>query len=219
MKPTVKYAKECEEIIQVCQRVYNRNMLAAADGNISLKVDDVILITPSGKPKAFITPDEVAMITIDNEILFGNPSGERLMHLEVYKRCPEAQSVVHAHPPHAIAWTVAHPEMKELPNNCLSEIVLAAGKIPIADYARPGTQDMGDVLGPYLPNYKMMILSRHGALAWGDSLLEAYMGMERLEHSAEILYKAQTLNELSYLPLEEMAALLELRKQIGNRTL
>lgn len=219
MKPFEKYPNECEQLIEICKRLYNRNMLAAADGNVSLKVAEGILITPSGKPKAFISEHEVALITVDNKILYGNPSGERLMHLEVYRKCPDAQSVVHAHPPTAIAWSVAFPDFKELPNNCLSEIVLAAGKIPIADYARPGTQNMGDVLDPYIPEHKLMILSRHGALSWGVNLEEAYMGMERIEHSAEILYRAKTLNDLSFLKEDEMKALLELRKEIGNRTL
>ena len=219
MKPYKEYKKKCEQIIEICKRLHRRNMLAAADGNVSLKVEDGILITPSGKAKAFIEIEDIALITQDNEILYGNPSGERLMHLEVYNQCEEAMAVVHAHPPTAIAWSVAFPEMKELPNNCLSEIVLATGSIPIASYARPGTQTMGDVLSPYLPKYKVMILSRHGGLAWGDSLDEAYMGMERLEHSAEILYRAKLLNDLSYLSEEEMKALLALRQQIGNKSL
>ena len=219
MQPSEVYPSECSEIIQVCQRLYNRNMLAAADGNISMKVADGILITPSGKSKAFIEAEDIAFITQDNEILFGRPSSERLMHLAIYNQVKEAQAVVHAHPPTAIAWTVAFPEMKELPNNCLSEIVLAAGHIPIISYARPGTAAMGEVLKPYSKDHKIMILSRHGGLCWGDSLEEATMGMERLEHSAEILYRAQGLGGLSYIDDSEMQALYEIRKQIGNKSL
>jgi len=219
MQPHIKYKEECKQIIKVCKRLYKRNMLAAADGNISLKVGDGILITPSGKAKAFIEPEDICLVSQDNEILSGNPSSERLMHLAVYNHTPLAKAVVHAHPPTAIAWSVAFPNEKELPNECLSEIILAAGRIPIIGYARPGTQTMGDVLKEYLDEHKIMILSRHGGLCWGDSLEEATMGMERLEHSAEILYKARTLGPLTYLDDEEMEALYLLRKQIGNRTL
>lgn len=219
VNPYEKYSKECEQIIEVCKRLYNRNMLAAADGNISCRVEDGILITPSGKAKAFISKEDLCLVTPDNQVLYGNPSSERLMHLAVYQSCEQAKSVVHAHPPNAIAWTVAFPEMKELPNNCLSEIVLAAGHIPIVKYARPGTGDMGEVLEPYLPERKILMLSRHGGLAWGESLEEAAMGMERLEHSAEILYRAKTLKDLSFIDDDEMLALFELRKKIGNKTL
>ncbi|MEM7645520.1 MAG: class II aldolase/adducin family protein [Pseudomonadota bacterium] len=219
MKPYERFPKECEDLIQVCRRLYNRNMLAAADGNVSLRTSEGVLVTPSGLSKAFIEPKDIALVTLENDILYGNPSSERLMHLAVYNQCPEARAVVHAHPPHAIAWTVAFPEQKELPNNCLSEIVLAAGHIPIIPYARPGTQDMGDVLKPYSLDHKIMILSRHGGLCWGDTLDEATLGMERMEHSAEILYKAQTLKGLSFINDEEMQALYELRKKIGNKSL
>ena len=141
------------------------------------------------------------------------------MHLAVYNKSETAQAVIHAHPPHAIAWSVAYPDMKELPNTCLSEVILAAGSIPVVPYARPGTGHMGVALELFLPHYKMMILSRHGGLSWGEDMLEAFLGMERLEHSAEILYKAATLKELTHLPEDEVVALKEIRKTIGNRTL
>lgn len=219
MKPYEEYADECDRIIQVCQRLYQRNMLAAADGNVSLKVDAGILITPSGQSKAFIGPQDICLITQENEILYGQPSSERLMHLAVYNQVEEARAVVHAHPPTAIAWSVAFPKDKFLPNNCLSEIILATGQIPIIEYARPGTSAMGEVLSGFVQDHKVMILSRHGGLCWGDSLQEAAMGMERLEHCAEILYRAKNLGTLTYLDPEEVEALKQLRKQIGNRTL
>jgi L-fuculose-phosphate aldolase len=219
MKPYQMYKSECEQIIQVCRRLYNRNMLAAADGNISLKVSDGILITPSGKAKAFIQPEDICLISKDNEILSGQPSSERLMHLAVYNHTDLAQAVVHAHPPTAIAWSVAYPNEKELPNECLSEIILAAGRIPIVPYARPGTEAMGSVLKEFIDQHKIMILSRHGGLCWGDTLEEATMGMERLEHSAEILHRARQLGPLTYLDDNEMQELYKIRQKIGNRTL
>lgn len=219
MKPFEKYPVECQAILQVCKRLYEKNMLAAADGNISMRVDEGVLITPSGVSKAFAKPEEIGWVTLDNEVLFGSPSSERLMHLAVYNKVPECKAVVHAHPPTAIAWSVAFPEQDYLPNNCLSEIVLAAGQIPIVKYARPGTQDMGDVLQPHLPQRKIMILARHGGLCWGDSLEEATLGMERLEHSAEILYRAHNLGGLTFLPESEMAELYALREKIGNKSL
>ncbi len=219
MSPHLKYGEECQQIIDVCRRLYNRNMLAAADGNISMRVEEGVLITPSGKAKAFIEASDICLVTLKNEILYGIPSSERLMHLAVYNSNAAAVAVVHAHPPTAIAWTVAFPESKELPNTCLSEIILAAGKIPIVDYARPGTNDMGEVLKPYLEDHKILILSRHGGLTWGDSLEEATMGMERLEHSAEILYRAIQMADLSHLPEDEVRALYEMRQKIGNKTL
>jgi L-fuculose-phosphate aldolase len=208
------------QIVRFCSLLHQKNMLAAADGNVSYRVsDNEILITPSGVPKAFISVEDIAVITLDNKIVSGNPSGERLMHLEVYKKCSKAKAVVHAHPPSAIAWTVAYPRLKELPSTSLSEVILAAGRMPIVPYARPGTLDMGTNLHPYLPESRALILSRHGALCWGESLQEAYCGMERVEHSADILYRAKNLRFLTQLPRKEVAALREMRKSMGEKLL
>ena len=208
------------EIISACQRIYQRNMLAAADGNVSVRLDENrVMITPSGKAKAFIQPEDMAMVDLEGNVLEGNPSGERIMHLEVYRRCPKAKAVVHAHPPHAVAWSVAHPELKELPAKCLSEVILACGSIPFIDYARPTTKQMADRLSPFLPRHRALILSRHGALAWGETLDEAVNGMERIEHSAQILFLAKQLGKLTELPTEEVDVLYQMREKLGERLL
>lgn len=209
-----------EEIIAASRRLYEKNLLAGCDGNISIRLSDKeILITPSGRPKWSIRPQDIARITIDNEVLSGNPSSEMLMHTAVYRKCPDARTIVHAHPPNAIAWTIAEPELKELPSEMLSELILACGAIPIALYARPGTKMMGEVLEPYLPDHKAIILARHGAITWGGSLEEACNGMERIEHTAYILLQARKLGPLTSLPEEEIIALRAMRKNLGNRLL
>lgn len=204
------------KILEICKRLHARNMLAAADGNISYRIsNDQILITPSGISKAFMSVDDIATITLDNKIISGNPSSERLMHLQVFKQCPEAVAVIHAHPTHAIAWSIAKPHLKKLPSHCLSEVILATGDIPFVHYARPGTQDMGDVLKEFLPAHRALILKRHGALTWGGDLEEVYRGMERIENSCEILALAEKLGGLHPLPAEEVEYLYNLRKKIG----
>ena len=216
----IQYRSICEVIIVIAQRLHQRNMLAAADGNISCRVNEnMVLITPSGVAKAYMKPEDMALITLDNQTLQGKASSEKLMHLEVYQQCPEAKAVVHAHPPTAIAWSIARPDLEFLPSNALSEVILSCGDIPFVPYARPGTQAMGDNLKHFLPQYRALILSRHGALAWGESLEEAWRGMERIEHSSEILWKANTLGGLTYLPDDEISALRTMRKHIGNQLL
>lgn len=208
------------EILLVCQRLHAKNFLAAADGNVSYRRrDDEILITPTGVTKAFMANKEVAVLNLDGEILAGHPSSERLMHLEIFRRCPKARAIVHAHPPVSIAWTIARPELKELPSQALPEVILAAGQIPIVPYARPGTKMMGDNLIPFLPQCRALILARHGVVCWGEDLDEAYRGIERVEHSALILSQAVLLGGLTRLPLEEVQALYELRQQLGERLL
>lgn len=208
-----------KEIVIICERLHNRNMLAGADGNVSYRIsDDEILITPSGIAKGFMQTDQMAVINLKGDVLVGNPSSERLMHLEVF-RTTDAKAIVHAHPPTAIAWSIARPDLQKLPSDCLSEVILATGDIPFVPYARPGTQQMADVLKPFLPKHKALILRNHGALAWASDLDEAYRGMERIEHSAQILKSAKELGGLHSLPAEEIKFLYELREKIGNTLL
>ncbi|MCK6597644.1 MAG: class II aldolase/adducin family protein [Bdellovibrionaceae bacterium] len=217
-----------QRMIDLAKSLHERNLIAAADGNISCRLsDDEILITPSGLAKSRIEIQDIAVITLDNRIIKGKPSSERLMHLEVYKKCPQAKAIVHAHPPTAIAWSLAFPEMKELPYRSLPEAILAAGKIPVIPYARPGTLEMGTNLLNFLPQNRLMILARHGALCWGEDLEEAYRGIERVEHVSQILKSARELLltassqnsktslELPALPEPELEELFKLREKIG----
>jgi hypothetical protein len=119
------------DILKVGRELHRQNLLAAADGNISVRLDKTkILITPKGTAKGSLTPGELAVMDIDGRVLTGDPSSERQMHLEIYRRCPLARAVVHAHPPTAIAWTLAKPALRELPAESLPEVILAAGAYP-----------------------------------------------------------------------------------------
>jgi L-fuculose-phosphate aldolase len=209
-----------QAVCDACRRLHARNLLAAADGNISLRFsDERIAMTPAGVSKAALRPEQIAFLRLDGTLLSGDPSSERAMHLAVYRRCPEARVVVHAHPPTAIAWTLAHPEFLELPSDALPEVILAAGSIPIVPYARPGTEAMGTALEPFLPAHRLLLLARHGALAWGGTLEEAVNGIERVEHAALILKTALELGGATPLPEEERRALLALRAKHGPKLL
>ena len=214
------YKVQSEEIISIAKYLHSKGMLAAADGNVSCRVgEDRILITPSGCSKAQVRVEQMALVGLDGTVYQGKPSSELKMHLTVYNNCPKAKAVVHAHPPIAIAWSIFDPKLKQLPGECLSELILACGAIPIVPFAFPGTQDMGDYLLKFLPQYRVMILARHGGLTWGESLAEAHRGMERLEHTAQVLYYAQTLGGLTKLPPEQVNKLKEMRKKIGESSL
>lgn len=207
-------------MVEACQHLHARNLLAAADGNISYRLPfNRIAITPTGVNKAKLRVEDMAFMQLNGIAIKGKPSSERLMHLAVYRACPEAKCVVHAHPPTAIAWSLARLDLKFLPDESLPEVILAAGRIPIVPYARPGTAAMGEGLQPFLPNYRLMILARHGALCWGETIADATNGIERLEHVCQILKSATELGGLHPMPDDELTALRESRAQHGPRIL
>lgn len=216
----MKYLHERKQIIKFSKYLHKMGCLANCDGNISIRVsEEEILITPSARPKAFIKAEEIVLMNLQGKTKKGTPSSEKQIHLIVYQNSPKAKAVIHAHPPIATAWSIAHPDLKELPCESCPEIILALGKVPIVPYARPGTKEMGKNLEEFLPERKVLILSRHGSLSWGENLQEAYFGQERLEHSAKLLMYAQYLNKLNPLPKEEIKALEKIRKEIGNKIL
>lgn len=200
------------------RQLWQRNLLAAADGNLSLRLPDGrIAMTPSGLPKARLGREDLAWLDLEGRILAGNPSSERQMHLAVYRACPEARVVIHAHPPTAIAWSLAFPDAEALPDDAMPEVILAAGRIPQVPYARPGTADLGSALLPFLPAHRLLLLARHGGLAWGEGIEEALGGMERLEHVCQILLAARAFGGATPLPETEVAALRDLRRDLGPR--
>lgn len=180
-----------QEIIRIAHHLHNKNMLAADDGSISYRYNNTeILITPPSKSKSQITPDDVAIITIDGQIKKGKPSPESFMHLAIYQLCPKAKCVIHTHPPKATAWTVARPDLKELPVEILHQFI---SRVPIVPY-QSDSKNFNDALKPYLPEYRMMLLARYGAITWGDDLEEALNRIERLEHAADILIYANMIS-------------------------
>jgi L-fuculose-phosphate aldolase len=209
-----------EDIIHTAIMLHHKNMLAACDGNISVRLDnDTIFITPSGKPKFLVTEEDIAVIDLNGKVIKGKPSSEMLMHLEVYKMRADAKAVIHAHPPTAVAYSIAHPEAEEIPAKSFSELILAVGKIPVVPFQMPGSHEMGTALHPFIKESKVMVLARHGALSFGEDLIEAYNGMERLEHSCEMLLKAQNFGGVTELDQETIDALYTMRKKIGDKTL
>ena len=208
-----------KNICSICRLLWQRNMLAGADGNVSCRtLTGNFRITPSGRSKRNLDPDDIVEMDAKGNSLSKNlnPSGEKLMHLKIYQKCHKARSVIHAHPPHAIAWSLIRPKLRYLPTDSLSEVILACGKIPIAEFATPGSVEMGEALEELIPKHRVLILSHHGALSWGESLEEAYRGMERVEHVAKILYLAHQLGEVSTLPEEELKKLHKIREGMGE---
>lgn len=207
-----------EALCAACRRLHARNLLAAGDGNLSVRLEDGrILMTPSGINKDRLHPGELALLDACGAVLAGAPSSEAQLHLAIYRTRPEARAVAHAHPPTAIAWTLARPGLEALPCEALPEVILATGGVPVVPYARPGTRELAEGVVSYLAQHRLMLLARHGAVAWGESLDEACDGLERVEHVAQILLAAEALGGAQPLPAEERRALNDLRDRLGPR--
>ncbi|MBP3347306.1 MAG: class II aldolase/adducin family protein [Clostridia bacterium] len=215
-------ASEYEIKKQICdigKRIYDRGMVAANDGNISVKLNDnEFLCTPTGVSKGFMTPEYICKVDRDGKVIQAyegfKPSSEIKMHMRVYKERPDVQSVVHAHPMYATSFAIAGIPLTE---PIMPEAVIALGCVPIAEYGTPSTEEIPDAVSKYLQYFDAVLLENHGALAYSDSLLSAYHKMESLEFYAQLLYQSKVLGGPKQLNEEQVKGLFEIRRQFGMK--
>ena len=208
-----------KQICEIGKRIYNRGMVASNDGNISVKLNDnEFLCTPTGVSKGFMTPEYICKVDAKGNVLQAyegfKPSSEIKMHMRVYKERPDVNSVVHAHPVYATSFAIAGIPLTE---PIMPEAVIALGCVPIAEYGTPSTEEIPDAVSKYLPYYDAVLLENHGALAFSDSLLNAYHKMESVEFYAQLLYQAKMLGGPKPLSEEQVQRLYEIRRKFGMK--
>ena len=206
-----------KQFVDIGRRIWERNYVAANDGNITVRLNDKeILTTPTGVSKGFMTTEMIIKVDYNGNVISGNPdhrpSSEVKMHIDVYKERPDINSVVHAHPPYATSFAVAGIPLDKC---ILPEAVIVIGAVPIAEYGLPSTDELPDKIRPYIQKSDAVLLQNHGALTLGTNLLNAYHKMETLEHTANIVWKAMQLGSLNVFNTEERDRLMTLREKFN----
>lgn len=204
-------------IVEIGKRMYAKNMVAANDGNISVKVaDDMIWATPTGVSKGFMKEDELVKMKLDGTIVsMGRlkPSSEIKMHLRVYNENPEIGAVTHAHPPVCTGFAIAGIALDKA---IYSEALINLGAVPCVHYENPGSQALADAVAPYCRDYNGVLLANHGALSWGRDLMEAYFRLESMEHYAMVtMLTGSLIGKANALSAEQVNELLEIRRGLG----
>jgi L-fuculose-phosphate aldolase len=194
------------EIVQVCRLLHRKNYLAATDGNVSVRLGDRVLVTPSGVHKGLMEADQIITVDLAGRVLLGEgrPTSEIRMHLLAYELRPDVGAVVHAHLPYATACTLAGIDLLE---PILPEVVITLGGIPTAPYATPGSAAVPEAIREFIREYDAILLSRHGAMTMGRDVTDAYNKMEKLEHTARVVLAARLQGPVSPLPAAEVEKL------------
>jgi len=191
--PELSFDEAAEAIISIGKKMYARNFVSANDGNITCKIEgNHLLATPTGVSKGEMLKEQMVILDMDGNVVSGtlHPSTEIKMHLRVYRENSSAVAVVHAHPPVATAYSIVG---KELPQERLPETHTGIGTVPVVPFAEPGTAAVAETVAPYCKLHVALLLERHGALTWGESLQQAWFRMEALEHHATIMYYVQNI--------------------------
>ena len=179
-----------------------------ADGNF--------FATPTGISKSFITPEKLVRIDPEGNVLEANegyrPSSEIKMHMRCYKDRTDVGAVVHAHPPTATGFAVAHVHLDRYD---MIETVVSLGSIPITPYGTPSTYEVPGAIAPYIQEHDAVLLENHGALTLGADLIDAYYKMETLELFAKINLVAYQLGGPKEISRENIDKLINLRSYYG----
>jgi L-fuculose-phosphate aldolase len=205
-----------KKIVDICHRIYNNGYVSAYQGNVSEKIGrDKFFITRSNVCKGYVSEKDILTVDINGKVLEGKGkiSTESKIHLYIYKKRKEIKSVVHCHPIYSSIFSILG---KGLTQHIFPEIILYMGKVPLCKYATPSTENLAKSLEPYV-NYSLaFILQNHGAVTIGESIEDAYFNMEKLEHTAEIVYKAGLMGKVNVLPKKKVEELVSISKKIYN---
>lgn len=186
-------------------------------GNVSARLGDGMLITPSGKDYGALSPADIVLVDALGQPGEGQgtPSSEWAMHLAVYRVRPEAGAVVHTHSTHATVLACAH---KPIP--AFHYMVLAAGgpDIPLVPYATFGTDELAKLVAPVMRSRRACLLANHGQIASGATLAGALELAREVETLAEQYYKTLTLGGPKLLNDVDVAAAVERFKTYGQKS-
>lgn len=213
----INSAEARDLIVRIGSWLYERGMIVAGDGNISALLDDgTILCTPAGLCKGMMTPEQLIRVDRDGVRVEGalKPSSELKMHLVVYRRRPDVQAVVHAHPPVSTGFACAGIALDRA---LLSEVILTLGTVPVAPYGTPSTEEVPAGICGLIADHDGILLANHGVLTVGPDLMTAFHRMEIIEHTAKISLVTRVLGQENLLPQAKVEALYRVVEQGGGQ--
>ncbi|WP_328882524.1 class II aldolase/adducin family protein [Streptomyces sp. NBC_00299] len=187
-------AEAWEVLVATARRTVADGLVVGTSGNVSVRVDDTVLVTPSGVPYDRLTPEDMTGVHLDGRQVLGTlvPTSELPMHLAVY-RATDAGAVVHTHAVHATAVSTLVPELP------LIHYMSAAlgGPVRVAPYATYGTEELAENMLQALTDRTACLLQNHGTMAYGTTLDQAYDRTAQLEWMSRLWLTASSVPGLS----------------------
>jgi L-fuculose-phosphate aldolase len=126
------------------------------------------------------------------------------MHIEAYRQRADIRAVLHAHPIYATSLTIAG---LPFPMDIIPEAAIGLGSVPVAEYATPGSRELAESIQWPIKQSKNIILSHHGTLTAGNTLEEALIALERIEHTAHSYFVAKSFGGIVPLSEQELGKL------------
>lgn len=186
-------AEQRRTIVRFGRWLYRLGFMPGTSGNLSVRLGDGrILATPTGCSKYLLKAADMVTVDLEGNQLSGakKVTSEIGMHLAIYRMRDDVKAVVHAHPPIATGFACAG---RALDQPLCAEAVMSLGPVPLAPYATTGTDQLAASLRPLIPDHHAILMANHGAVTYGDNLLDSFLKMETLEHFAHICLVADRL--------------------------
>jgi L-fuculose-phosphate aldolase len=190
------------ELIQRARMLSDTGLVVGTAGNLSVRLDGEIAITPTSIPYELIEPSDLCLIDLDGRQTDGErrPSSEAPLHTQIY-RTTDAAAVVHTHSPFA---TTLACVIDVLPAIHYSIHRFGGDTIPVAEYELFGSDALADKVSLLLKDRRGVLLRNHGAVTYGSSLAEAYDLTVMLEWLARLYWQAKQLGEPRILTAAEI---------------
>ncbi|WP_330457032.1 class II aldolase/adducin family protein [Streptomyces sp. NBC_00820] len=187
-------ARVWEELVATARRTVADGLVVGTSGNVSARVGDIVLVTPSGVPYDRLTPEDITGVDLDGRQLLGTlvPTSELPMHLAVY-RTTDARAVVHTHAVHATAVSTL---VTELPAIHYMTAALG-GPVRVAPYATYGTDELARNMLRALAGRSACLLQNHGTITYAPTLGRAYDHTAQLEWMCRLWLTASSVPGLS----------------------
>jgi L-fuculose-phosphate aldolase len=209
-----------QEIAVYGRRVLAERLATGAGGNISARVGDVMLISPSGISLEDATPEEYVAVSVSSGSLLGNnglrPSSEVLMHLACYRKNPDTKAVVHTHPQYTIALTSSGHDLKPM---FADSIIYLGQNPPHIDYITVTTPELAAAVEARIDGAFCLLLRNHGAITVGANLKQAFWRACTIEESARIQFLATLIGKPRFLEADEATKLEALASEQYRRDL
>lgn len=205
-----------KEVVDFGKLLYDKDLTSATSGNISVFDGQSVFITATGTALGFLKENDVVKINMDgNELENGKKaSSEKKMHLAIYKLRPDLKAIIHCHSPFATAFAACR---KEFSAPIIAENILYFGKIPVANYAMPSSQELVDNTVKEFTEFDTVLMANHGIVAAGTTLQEAFHKIETAETYAKTFVYSKIIGNQVLLNEKELSDLADLRKKIHGK--
>ncbi len=207
----IEMLKEREKVAATMRRLYTNGLTTASGGNVSVRVGDRILITPSRIDKAVIVGEQIGVLGMDGTSFSPRikKSMESDMHLSIYRKRPEVKAIVHAHPVFATSFAITGKTIK---TNLAGEARALLQEPVHAPYALMGTPDLAEIVSQASLKTNVVLMQNHGIITMGETLFQAYDRMEVLEACARMTLLTGLLGEPHELNPDQLREIDELFK-------